>query len=424
MPKKLPNARMRGSLGEFGLVEVLQMMQEGAMTGAIELARPDGRAGLVYLSEGKLVGAAELDTEALTLGDVLRQTGAATDQQIEAAYAAQVGDAYGRRIGERLVALGAISGPQLREALRTQARWTMRELGRWREGTYKVVVSGGGLPLLPYGDEPLDLSQTGLLMEMVQYADEWEASLGAALPQGMQTLLTPTAPLPPTAAALPDRQAALLDAAGRYRSVRRIAGALARPELEVARELAQLVGQHLLQPARPAPPEAVPARVARVRLPPPAERLRVESGPLLALVERLGRAWKRRHAQREQLLALAGFVNLMMDEFAAWGASKGVTLHPHLLEEVLVSRRLHFVGNYTFQIEANHLDVGHFGALCADALVDSPVAGFFEEASLVLLGQLSAVFDLMNARVALLSERLDNLDAWEGLLVRLGSPRG
>ena len=49
------NARLQGSLEDFGLVEVLQMMEFGSMTGAIHLKQQGtGRIGIVYFKDGKL----------------------------------------------------------------------------------------------------------------------------------------------------------------------------------------------------------------------------------------------------------------------------------------------------------------------------------------------------------------------------------
>src|SRR6266571_3370571 len=66
---------LHGSLSEFGLVEILQMMELGSMTGAIYMKHATGRVGTVYFNDGKLANCSELDAAALTLGDVLQQLG-------------------------------------------------------------------------------------------------------------------------------------------------------------------------------------------------------------------------------------------------------------------------------------------------------------------------------------------------------------
>src|SRR5215831_20587796 len=94
---------LQGSLKEFGLVEILQMMELGSISGALHLKHDSGSVGIVYFEEGKMANCSELDAGALTLGDVLQQLGMATNQQIDFAFAQQLQDAFGKRIGERLV---------------------------------------------------------------------------------------------------------------------------------------------------------------------------------------------------------------------------------------------------------------------------------------------------------------------------------
>jgi len=94
------NARLlQGSLRDFGLVEILQMMELGGMTGALRLKQVSGRVGIIYFSEGKLASCSELDAGALTLGDVLQQLGMAASPMIEQAFSQQLHDAFGKRIG-------------------------------------------------------------------------------------------------------------------------------------------------------------------------------------------------------------------------------------------------------------------------------------------------------------------------------------
>src|SRR2546425_7019880 len=145
----------RGSLKDFGLVEVLQMMDMGGTSGAIHLKHSSGRVGILYFIDGKMTSASEQDSGALTLGDVFQQLGMATYHQIDHAFRQQLKDAFGKRIGERLIAMRVISKQQLAEALRTKALWTARELALWQEGTYEFIASASGQTVLPYGEQSL-----------------------------------------------------------------------------------------------------------------------------------------------------------------------------------------------------------------------------------------------------------------------------
>src|SRR5439155_3334812 len=179
---------LSGSLSDFGLVEVLQVVELGEMTGAIHLKHNSGRTGIVYMNDGKLANCSEMDPGALTVGDILQQLRMTTYHHIEEAHAQQLQDPLGKRIGERLVMMGAITDKQLHEALRTKALWTARELSLWNEGTYEFFPSPNIQKLLPYGEAPLNIEVVRATMEMVRYSDEWQ-DMFKFLPQGIRTTL-------------------------------------------------------------------------------------------------------------------------------------------------------------------------------------------------------------------------------------------
>jgi Domain of unknown function (DUF4388) len=436
------NARLQGSLQEFGLLEVLQMMDFGGMTGAIHLKQQSSeRIGIVYFSEGKLAGCSELDPGALTLGDILQQLGMAHSQHIARAFSMQMQDPFGKRIGERLIEMGVITNEQLREALRTKALWTARELALWRKGTYEFVPSpvGQSRSILPYGEDALNLEVMGVMMEMVRYSDEWE-QLKAYFPLGMQTLLQ-AAPAISNALQLDTRTVELILGINIHRSVRRIASGIRRPELEVARDLAHLV-QHRLVRAVPQPEHIVAylngpngyygvnnggagsGRDSNVRLPGPAERLRMESFGLLDLISRMEQSWNTRRSPEEQLVALAEFVNWTMEALADTCRANDTELDPNTLENLLTRNNLRYMGNYRFIIAHNTIDVENFTALCHEVLQGDIVKStdFFEEASIVLQHILQCIFDSINGRVASLYERLENQEVWEAMFTQFGLP--
>ncbi len=412
---------LHGSLSEFGLVEILQMMELGSMTGAIYMKHATGRVGTVYFNDGKLANCSELDAAALTLGDVLQQLGMATHEQIEQAFAQQLQNVFGMRIGERLIAMRVINEGHLKEALRTKALWTARELALWRKGTYEFIANSKGHPILPYREESLNLEVMRMTMEMVRYTDEWE-QLYAFLPEGMRTSLQ-MAPAIPYAMSFDTRTLELLGCVNRYPSVRRIASALRRSELEVAREAAQLVQQRFLLHASP---NATPHPGGRgVRLPDPAEKLRMEGFQLLDLISRMEQEWPRRRSPMEQLPALTEFVNWTLDALAETCQANGVELDSRTLESLLVREGIRYMGNYKFIIDQNRIDVDNFASLCNEVLRGDiqKAADFYDEASAVLQRMLRSVFEMINSRVASLPERLENQEVWEAMFTQFALQR-
>lgn len=408
------NALLSGSLKEFGLVEVLQVMDMGGMTGALHLKHKTGQSGILYVNQGKVANCVEFDPVALTLGDVLQQLHMAQQHQIEAAFSQQLQDVVGRRIGERLVIMGVITPDQLNEALRTKAVWTARELSLWQDGTYEFTATNDIQKLLPYGETSLDIEVIRITFEMVRYADEWEA-LRPFLPQGVRTLLQASPAIPQTMI-LPARIVALTAFVTRYQRVRRIAGAIRLPEMEVARELAELVKQRLLVPI-PTNDQLQPRNRRRFHLPDPAEKLRLDNFALFDLLNRMEQAWENHRLPQDQLTALVEFINWTMDALADACRANSTELDRNTLYSLLKREGLYGFGDYTFKVNQNHIDVDDFVTLCSRVFqADLKYAdALYKQASDVLLRILRSVFQSINARVANPHERIENQETWETL---------
>lgn len=403
---------LSGNLNDFGLVEILQIVELGSMTGAIHLKQSTGRMGILYFNEGKLANAAELDPGALALGDVLQQLGMTTYHHIEEAYAQQLQDPLGKRIGERLVMMNVITEQQLREALRIKTLWTARELSLWVDGYYEFIASPNVQKLLPYGEASLDIDVVRATMEMVRYSDEWQ-ELIKVLPHGMRTLLQ-LAPSISYAMRFDIRSLELFTHVNLYRRVRRIASALRRPELDVARELGQLAQQRFLLPIYQ---ETQNLNGRKVRLPDPAEKLRLENFELLNLISRMEQEWETKNTPTEQLSTLVIFINWTMDALAETCRANGVDLDPRTLHTLMINENLWHMGSYEFRVDHNHIDVENFTALCHEILNGDikKAAGFYDEASMVLQRLLSCIFEMINGRVANPRERIENQEVWEAM---------
>ncbi|HEU5228140.1 MAG TPA: DUF4388 domain-containing protein [Ktedonobacteraceae bacterium] len=412
---------LSGSLKDFGLVEVLQVLELGSMTGAIHLKQNDGHMGIIYFNEGKMANSAEIDPGALTLGDVLQQLGMTTYHHIEQAFAQQLQDPFGKRIGERLVYMGAITEKQLKEALRTKALWTIRELALWQGGIYEFFATPNVQKLLPYGEISLDIDVVRVTMEMIRYSDEWQ-EMRQFLPQGIQTMLQ-MAPAIPYPLRFDMRSLELLTHVNLYRKVRRIACAIRRPELDVARDLAQLVQQKFLQSVYQGATPRMNGR--KVRLPEPAEKLRLENFALLDLISRMEQEWDKRRTPMEQLPALVEFINWTMDALAEACRTNGTDLDPNTLRSLMYSEGLNYMGTYEFKVDQNHIDVDNFSSLCYEVLSGDiqKAEDFYDEASKVLQRLLSCIFDAINARVANPRERLENQEVWEAMFEQFALQR-
>jgi hypothetical protein len=399
---------LRGSLKEFGLVEILQMMGLGNMTGALHLHLSD-RTGIIYVQEGFLITCSELTTEALTLGHVLQQLRMATAEQLDQAYSLQTQDPLGKRIGELLVEWRIISREQLGDALKTQVLWTIREMALWSEGSYEFLPGQH----LGTDVQPLRIDVTRVVMEVLRYTQEWE-ELQPFLPDGMRTRLAMALDIPQGPLLHFERPTwHIITQINKQRSVRRIASALRRPELDVARLAAPLIQRGLLQTRKSGSRPGLPAH---------AQRLSMESFDLFSLLSRMEQDWISRRTPEGQLVALAQFINWTMDTLSDTCAHNNLTLAPDTLEKLLVRAGLDHINNYALPMQHNHLVLELFTQHCRAyaGLRNTEVASavqFYHDASAVLQQGLRAAFQAINARIASPTERMQNQETWEALFL-------
>ncbi len=399
---------LQGQLEEFRLIELVQALGIGANSGALHVHRSDDLTGIIYFDSGNLVGATELDSEALSFGYVLQQLDLADETQIEHAYHLQTQDPLGKRLGERLVDLGILTHDQLQPALRTQILWTVRDMALWRTGSYEFH-RGQEVPF------PVEtrVDSGDATMEILRYEHEWEA-LSPYLRQGMRTELR-MAFEPPIGHTLrfPAPTWRLISRVNTHKRVRRIATALHIPEVDAARGLAPLVREGLLTPV-----ESETQHWQRKEV----ERMSLKNFELFSLLLELEQDWVRRKGKgkSDHLVALARYINQTMRSLEEACQLNNLGLAPDTLATILVKEQITGVEAYQFRVQNNRIDVDDFAAFVRkrlDALRSSPAGEreFYAAASAQLQGALAAAFQAINARVVLPNFRTENQTAWEAL---------
>lgn len=182
--------QLEGALGDLALADVLQLLELGRRTGVLHVRDVGGQlAGRVDVHEGRVVGAAAAPEAAV-----------AEDAPLERAEAAVVD------------AVCALVGVQA---------------GRFAFVPAPVVGGGGGVRI------------ERLLVEAMRRADEW-ARLADVLPGPTAVATLATRP-DGGVVALAAREWALLAELDGVRDVDALAGALGRPTLSVAADLAALL---------------------------------------------------------------------------------------------------------------------------------------------------------------------------------------
>jgi hypothetical protein len=137
---------LAGRLEEIELAELLHFLALNNRTGKVTLSRRDAH-GLIVVRLGRIVYAASSSIRE-TFGSILVCRGVVSAEALAAALERQHLSADEPRLGEVLVETGAISEAQLEEALQQQTGLVVHELCRWRNGYFRFEVG----PVASAGD--------------------------------------------------------------------------------------------------------------------------------------------------------------------------------------------------------------------------------------------------------------------------------
>lgn len=158
---------LEGSLKEFGLADILQLLYFQRKTGVLILEGRMDRIRLLF-SEGKVVNAeSRRRSEENRLGKILIRKGLIGEPELKAAVQEQ--RATASRLGHILIKQGLVDKEQLIEILTSQITETVIQLFAWKEGRYEFNPQG-----IPVDKEvPILLDTQHLLMEGSGMVDEW-----------------------------------------------------------------------------------------------------------------------------------------------------------------------------------------------------------------------------------------------------------
>ena len=157
---------IRGSLQEASLPDVIQLLYLGRRTGCLALTDQSSHAS-IYFEDGWVVHASIVNRPD-RLGDLLIRHGRITHAQRDQALAIQSRH-RGRRLGEVLVGLGALSVEELRSYILRQVEEAVYALFGWQSGSFSFEP--GMRP--EEGIEPVRIAPDALLLEGARRVDEW-----------------------------------------------------------------------------------------------------------------------------------------------------------------------------------------------------------------------------------------------------------
>jgi hypothetical protein len=158
---------LRGTLGDFGLADIFQLIGQQAKTGVLSLKDRDVEVKIAFV-DGNVVKADRAARERNhQIGDAMVRAGVATEAQLAAAHQTQ--QRTMRRLGDVLVDTGVVSSSTLKEFSRLQTTETIYAVFQWRSGTYEFTTQPVSTD--DAGHDPI--RSDALLMEGMRMVDEW-----------------------------------------------------------------------------------------------------------------------------------------------------------------------------------------------------------------------------------------------------------
>ena len=254
---------IEGPLRELSIHDVFQLLDLAQKTGILRVTselRQNG--GTVYFDQGAVV-AAEIQSNPHPLGSVLLRSGKVSESDLARARDMQAsGDS--RRLGEILIAVGAVPRKELERQVRAQVEEVIFELMGWSEGYFSFSESP--LDHVP-AQASLRIPTGALLMEAARRIDEWSRIESMVPHLGVVPRLVAPDGVEAAPMDLLPNEWEVLAAVDGARDVRVLADAVGRSDFDVARTLYGLASAGIVvieDPRAPALPPSIGGEIAEL----------------------------------------------------------------------------------------------------------------------------------------------------------------
>ena len=258
---------LRGQIEEFSLPDVFQLLTFSGKSGVVNVHRDDDTTGSVWFKSGDIYFASSTATRK-PIGERLLAGGHIDQATLDRALATWKSEPNGgRRIGQILMDMGALTHEVLESYVRQQIADTIFDLMMWDSGDFEYDAS----PELIEEDIGLAVSVESAVTEGSRRIEEWNA-VHAAIPTSAVVLQMCANPTGAAEISLKPMEWQVLAFVDGVRSVGEIARMCGRTEYEVARILFGPLDAGLLevlstgaeqQPEPRAAEEPLPATEAR-----------------------------------------------------------------------------------------------------------------------------------------------------------------
>lgn len=260
---------LEGSVKDFGLADIFQLIYFHKKTGILVLTRQSERVRLMF-HEGNVVSAESRDrSEEQRVGRILLKEGLIKEEDLRTALEEQ------KRTGGRIAGIfyqrGLIGTKDIKKTLSTQITDTVTRLFSWNEGTYEFEP----LPVPLDKDMPVSLDTQHLLMECLRVIDEW------SLVEGKIRLEMVLVKSEDRGHVLTPEEETVLRFVDGENDVGIIIELSGLEDFEVLRTLVSLMDRGVIKPAEAAPAEAKVAK-PRVKEIPASFMMRLSTAILIA----------------------------------------------------------------------------------------------------------------------------------------------
>jgi hypothetical protein len=243
---------LEGSLRDFGLADILQLIYFQRKTGVLMLDGRMDRIRLLFI-EGNIVGAeSRRRIEANRLGKVLVKKGLMEEKDLQSVLEEQRGSSV--KLGNILVKRGIVDKEHILEILTGQIKETVVQIFGWKQGTYEFTPQA-----VPVDKElPISIDTQHLLMEGLRIVDEW------SLIGGKLTLDTVFTRKPGDITGLTEEEEDVLSLVDGENDVSTIIDITAKDDFVVSKTLVSLMEKGVIEQKVVAPVvEAAPVEVKK-----------------------------------------------------------------------------------------------------------------------------------------------------------------
>lgn len=240
---------LEGSLKDFGLADILQLIYFQKKTGVLALSGKMDRVRLTFY-EGNVASAeSRKRVEESRFGKILAKKGVIKEEDLKASLEEQ--KTTGLRLGDIFLKNGLVKKEDIRDTLISQMTETVVQLFSWKEGTYEFQAQ----QVTVSQDIPVTLDTQHLLMEGLRVLDEW------SLVEGKITLDTVFAKTGETEASLTDAEESILQFVDGENDVSIIIDLSGVDDFEASKLLVSLMERDIIEPVTVSPVVAEPMTV-------------------------------------------------------------------------------------------------------------------------------------------------------------------